>query len=39
MAMENDTKIEKELTYCFKIDMRNLTNFNPSTRKPKNFVF
>ena len=25
MTMKNDTKIEKELTCCFKIDMRNLT--------------
>ena len=32
MAMKNDTKIEEELT-CFKIDMRNFTNFDPSTRK------
>ena len=30
---ENDKKIEEELTCCFKIYMRNLTNFNPGTRK------
>ena len=32
MAMKNDTKIEEELTCCFKIDM-NFTNFDPSTQK------
>ena len=31
MTMKNYTKIEEELTYRFKIDMRNLTNFDPST--------
>ena len=39
MTMKNDTKIEEELTCCFKIDMRNFTNFDPSTRKSKKFVF
>ena len=38
MAMKNDTKIERELTCCFKIDMRNLTNFDPSSPKSKIFV-
>ena len=33
MTMKNDKKFEKELIYCFKIDMRNLTNFYPNTRK------
>ena len=33
MAMKNDTKIEEELTYGFKIDMRNFTIFYPSTQK------
>ena len=33
MTMKNDTKIEEELTCCLKIDMKNLTNFDPSTRK------
>ena len=33
--MKNDTKIEEELTCQFKGDMRNLTNFDPSTRKSK----
>ena len=38
MAMKNDTKVEKELTCQFKIDMRNLLNFDPSTQKPKKFA-
>ena len=29
--MKNDTKFEEELTGQFKIDSRNLTNFDPST--------
>ena len=37
MTMKNDTKIEEELT-CFKIDIRNFTNFDPNTRKSKKFV-
>ena len=39
MTMKNDTKIEGELTSRFKIDMRNLINFDPSTRKSKKCVF
>ena len=39
MAMNNDTKIKEELTCRFQIDMRNLTNFDPSTRKAKRFAF
>ena len=31
MTMKNDAKFEEELTYYFKIDMRNLTNFDLST--------
>ena len=31
MAMKNNTKIEEELTCRFKVDMRNLTNFDLST--------
>ena len=38
MTKKNDTKIEEELTCCFKIDMRNLTNFDPSTQKPPKFA-
>ena len=33
MTMDNDTKIEEELTCRFKIDMRNLTNFDSNTWK------
>ena len=38
MTMKNDTKIEEELTFRFKIDMRNLTNFDSSTPKSKTFA-
>ena len=31
MTMKNDAKFEEELTCHFKIDMSNLTNFDPST--------
>ena len=31
--MKNDTKIEEKLTSRFKIDMMNLTKFDPSTQK------
>ena len=31
--MKNHAKIEEELTCQFKIDMRNLTNFDLSTQK------
>ena len=33
MTMKNDARFEEELTCQFKIDMRNLTNFNLSTWK------
>ena len=33
MTIKNDTKIEEELTCQFKSDMRNLTDFDPSTQK------
>ena len=38
MTMKNDTKLEKELTWQFKIDIRNLTNFDLSTQKSKKFA-
>ena len=38
MTMKNDTKFEEELTCQFKIDMRNLTNFDPSTQKSQKFA-
>ena len=33
MTMKNDANFDKDLTSQFKIDMRNLTNFDPSTQK------
>ena len=39
MTMKNHAKFEVELTCHFKIDMRNLTNFDPSTESPQNFHF
>ena len=38
MTMKNDAKFEKELTCQFKIDMRNLTNFDPNTQKSHKFA-
>ena len=38
MIMKKDVKFVKELTCQFKIDMRNLTNVDPSTRKSKKFA-
>ena len=38
MTMKNDAKLEEELTCQFKIDMRNLTNFDLSTQKSKKFA-
>ena len=38
MIMENGTKIEEGLTCHFKIDMRNLMNFDPSTQKSPKFA-
>ena len=39
MTMKNDGKLEEKLTCRFKIDMRNFTNFDPSTRKSQNLHF
>ena len=33
MTMKNDAKFEEKLTFQFKVDIRNLTNFDSSTRK------
>ena len=33
MTMKNDARFEEELTGQFKTDLRNLTNFDPSTQK------
>ena len=38
MTVNNDAKFEEELTFRFKIDMRNLTNFDPSTQKYEKFA-
>ena len=38
MTMKNDEKFEEELTCQFKIDMRNLINFDPSTQKSQKFA-
>ena len=38
MTAKNDAKFEEELTCHFKIDMRNLMNFDPSTQKSKKFA-
>ena len=38
MTMKNDAKVEEELTWLDKTDMRNLTNFDPSTRKSQKFA-
>ena len=38
MTMNNDAKIEEELTCQFKVDMRNLMSFDLSTRKSQNFA-
>ena len=35
MTLKNDAKSEEELTCQFKIDLRNLTNFDSSSRKSK----
>ena len=38
MIMKNDAKFEEKFTCQFKIDMRNLTNFDLSTRKSQNIA-
>ena len=38
MTMKNDAKFEIELTCRFKIDIRNFTNFDPSTRKSQKIL-
>ena len=37
MTVRNDAKFEEELICRFKIDMRNLTNFDPSTQKSQKY--
>ena len=38
MTMKNDAKFEEELNCQFKINMRNLVYFDPSTQKSKKFA-
>ena len=38
MTIKNDAKFEEELTRQLKIDMRNLVNFDTSTRKSHKFA-
>ena len=35
MTMKNDAGFEEELTCQFKIDMKKLTNFDPTTEKSR----
>ena len=37
MTMKNEVKFEEELTCRFKIDMKNLTNFDSSTQQSQKF--
>ena len=39
MKMKRDTKFGEKLTCPFKIDIRNLTNFDPRSQKFKKLVF
>ena len=38
ITMKNDANFEEELTSQFKIVMRNLMNFHPSTQKSQKFA-
>ena len=37
MTKKNDAKFDKDMTCPFKTEMRNLTNFDPTTQKSKKF--
>ena len=39
ITIKKDAKFEEELTFRFKIDMRNLTNFDLSTQKCQISIF
>ena len=39
MALNTNATFEGKLTCAFKNDMRNLTNFDPSTGKSQKFAF
>ena len=38
MTTKNDAKFEKELTFQFKIHIKNSNNFEPSTQKSQKFT-
>ena len=38
MTLKSDAKFEEKLTCHFKIFMRNLTNFDPTTKKSQKFA-
>ena len=38
MTVKNNVKFEEELTFQFKIDMKNLINLDPSTQKSQKFT-
>ena len=38
MKLKRDAKFGEELTCCFKIGVRNLTNFNLSTQNSQRFL-
>ena len=38
LTMKNDAKFEEELNCWFKVDMRNLKNCDPNTRKSQKFA-
>ena len=38
MTLKTDEKFEEKLTCHFKIDIRNLMNFDPRTRKSQKFT-
>ena len=38
LTMKNDTKFEDELTCQFKIDMKNLANFDQTAKKSQKFA-
>ena len=39
MTLKKDQSFEEKLTFCLKNDMRNLVNFNASSRRLENFKF
>ena len=39
MKLKKDTTFGQESTRCFKIGTKNLTKFDPSTRKSQKFSF